>query len=134
MCVQTSDEIFFVKGAVERLTKQCLSYSEFGILEPLSSKKEEEILSAAYDLGRQGLRVLGLAKGPSLQELTYVGLVGMQDPPRPNVRSSIQTLIASGVSVKMLTGDAEETALSVAALVGKKRYRYKRNMPDFLVL
>lgn len=62
--------------------------------------------------------MLGLAKGSTFQDLVFVGLVGMQDPPRPGVRSCIQTLLASGISVKMLTGDAQETALSIATMVG----------------
>jgi Ca2+-transporting ATPase len=111
-------EIYFVKGAIERLVKQCTTYSEYGVPKPMTAKKEEEILTNAYDLGRQGLRVLGMAKGTSFQNLMYVGLVGMQDPPRPSVRSCIQTLLASGIQVKMLTGDAQETALSIARMVG----------------
>ena len=107
-----------MKGAVERLLKQCSTYNQFGVATPLSTKKEEEILSTAFELGRQGLRVLGLAKGPTFQNLTFLGVVGMQDPPRPHVRSCIQTLIASGIQIKMLTGDAQETALSIATMVG----------------
>lgn len=80
----------------------------------MTPKKEEEILANTYELGRQGLRVLGMAKGPSFQDLMFMGIAGMQDPPRPGVRSCIQTLLASGIQVKMLTGDAQETALSIA--------------------
>ncbi|ODM95806.1 Calcium-transporting ATPase type 2C member 1 [Orchesella cincta] len=116
---QTGDgEIFFVKGAVEKVLKQCTKFNEFGVLRPMVSKKEEEVLSSSYELGRQGLRVIALAKGPTFQDLTFLGLVGMLDPPRPAVRSCIQTLQASGIQVKMLTGDAQETAISVATMVG----------------
>jgi Ca2+-transporting ATPase len=107
-----------VKGAVERLLKHCTKYNEFGLSKPLTTKKEDEILSQAYEMGRQGLRVLGLAKGPTFQDLVFIGIVGMQDPPRPNVRECIQLLVASGVQVKMLTGDAQETAVSIATMVG----------------
>lgn len=57
--------------------------------------------------------VIGLARGTSLQDLMYVGLVGICDPPRPHVRESITTLINSGVKVKMVTGDAKETASAI---------------------
>lgn len=57
--------------------------------------------------------VVGMARGESLQELVYMGLVGICDPPRPFVRESIQTLQASGVKVKMVTGDAQETATAI---------------------
>lgn len=56
---------------------------------------------------------MGLARGSSLQDLIYVGLVGICDPPRPQVRESITALINSGVKVKMVTGDAKETASAI---------------------
>ena len=59
------------------------------------------------------LLVIGLARGSSLQDLVYVGMVGICDPPRPNVRESITTLTNGGVTVKMVTGDAKETASAV---------------------
>ena len=54
-----------------------------------------------------------MAYGPSMDDLIYVGIVGMLDPPREGVREAIKILISSGVSVKMLTGDAEETAKGI---------------------
>jgi len=57
--------------------------------------------------------VIGLARGSSLQDLIYVGFVGICDPPRPYVRESISILINSGVKVKMVTGDAKETAAAI---------------------
>lgn len=57
--------------------------------------------------------VVGMARGSSLQDLVYVGLVGICDPPRPFVRESIQTLMQSGVKVKLVTGDAQETATAI---------------------
>lgn len=64
--------------------------------------------------------VIGLARGSSLQDLVYVGLVGICDPPRPHVRESIATLMNSGVKVKMVTGDAKETAVAIGMLFYKK--------------
>lgn len=60
-----------------------------------------------------GMRVLALAKGKSLQDLVYMGIVGITDPPRPLVRESIEILRESGVRVKMVTGDSQETAVAV---------------------
>lgn len=57
--------------------------------------------------------VVGMARGSSLQDLVYMGLVGICDPPRPFVRESIQTLLQSGVKIKMVTGDAQETATAI---------------------
>ena len=60
--------------------------------------------------------VIAFASGEDLQQLTYLGIMGLLDPPRPGVREAIRTLMESGVEVKMVTGDAKETALTI----GKK--------------
>ncbi|XP_011876374.1 PREDICTED: calcium-transporting ATPase type 2C member 1 isoform X1 [Vollenhovia emeryi] len=111
-------EIYFVKGALEKILPQCTKYYENGQVYPLSQKKDQEFLTEAYDIGQQGLRVIGLARGSSLQDLIYVGLVGICDPPRPYVRESISILMNSGVKVKMVTGDAKETAAAIASMIG----------------
>jgi Ca2+-transporting ATPase len=51
-----------------------------------------------------------------LQDLAYCGIVGICDPPRPFVREAIQTLIQGGVKVKLVTGDAQETAVAIGWL------------------
>ncbi|XP_055318716.1 calcium-transporting ATPase type 2C member 1 isoform X6 [Sitodiplosis mosellana] len=112
------EEIFFVKGALEMVLPQCTRYKFGGQIVPLTKQIESEFLTEAYEVGRKGLRVLALAKGKSLQDLVYLGVVGITDPPRPLVRESIEILRQSGVSVKMVTGDSQETAVSVANLIG----------------
>lgn len=62
--------------------------------------------------------VLALASGPELGKLTFLGLVGIIDPPRAGVRAAVQVLIESGVSVKMVTGDALETAVAIGSELG----------------
>lgn len=59
------------------------------------------------------LTVLALASGPELGRLTFLGLVGIIDPPRAGVKEAVQVLSESGVSVKMVTGDALETAWAI---------------------
>lgn len=107
------DELFYVKGAIEMVLPQCTKFFYNGQIVPLSKQNEAEYLSEAYEIGKKGLRVLALAKGRSLNDLVYVGIVGITDPPRPLVRESIEILNQSGVRVKMLTGDSQETALAV---------------------
>ncbi|CAO1421189.1 unnamed protein product [Diamesa hyperborea] len=112
------DEMFFVKGAIEMLLPQCTKFYFNGQHMPLTKQNEAEYLSESYEIGRKGLRALALAKGRSLNDLVFLGIVGITDPPRPLVRESIEILNRSGVRVKMVTGDAQETALAVAQLIG----------------
>lgn len=58
--------------------------------------------------------VLAMATGTSLDDLTYVGMVGIIDPERPQVEEAIAELKTGGVAVKMITGDAEKTAKAIA--------------------
>lgn len=57
--------------------------------------------------------VIAVAFGSDLDSLTYLGLMGLMDPPRNGVPEAISVLNESGVSVKMLTGDSRETAVSI---------------------
>ena len=50
-----------------------------------------------------------------MQDLIYLGIVGICDPPRPKVREAITTLLSAGVKVKLVTGDAKETATAVGS-------------------
>ncbi|XP_022904125.1 calcium-transporting ATPase type 2C member 1 isoform X1 [Onthophagus taurus] len=111
-------EIFFVKGALEKVLPKCTQFSYNGTVQKLTTKKEQEYMVEAHEIGRKGLRVIALAKGTNLQELVYVGLVGICDPPRQYVRESITTLLHSGVQVKMVTGDAVDTAVAIAQMIG----------------
>ena len=54
-----------------------------------------------------------MAYGYSKSELTFVGMTGIIDPPREGVRDAVTTLLSTGISLKMVTGDAEETALAI---------------------
>lgn len=58
-----------------------------------------------------------MAYGPEMNNLVYVGKVGIIDPPREGVKEAIMTLMEGGVSIKMLTGDSEETAKAIGALI-----------------
>lgn len=57
--------------------------------------------------------VLAFASGSEMGNLTFLGLVGIIDPPREGVKEAVGTLINSGVAIKMITGDSQETAVSI---------------------
>ncbi|XP_033755466.1 calcium-transporting ATPase type 2C member 1-like isoform X2 [Pecten maximus] len=110
--------IYFVKGAVEKVLSNCVRYNKDGSCLTISDKQKTEYLEQAMRMGSAGLRVLAMAYGPDPQSLVFVGMVGIIDPPRPGVRESISTLISGGVAIKMVTGDAEETAKAIGARLG----------------
>lgn len=109
----TKEEIFFVKGAIEKILPKCTRHMLNGVTVALNNKKEQDYLAEAHEIGRKGLRVVAMAKGASMQDLTFMGLVGICDPPRPLVQEAIRTLVQSGVQVKMVTGDAMDTAVAI---------------------
>lgn len=135
----------YVKGALERVIARCDTYlSAQGDTVILDSQRRAEVETAARSMAEEGLRVLAFASGnlsrstrtsrsgastphppPAADKaediytsLTFGGLVGMSDPPRPGVDRSIRRLLAGGVKVIMITGDAETTALAIAKQIG----------------
>ena len=48
-----------------------------------------------------------------MEDLTFVGMVGLLDPPRDGIRDAVLTLLSTGAHLKMLTGDAEQTAIAI---------------------
>ena len=113
------EEEWLVKGALERVLENSRTYAGVdGALTPLSGEYVRNIKAEARRIGGTGLRVVALGRGRELSMLTFLGFVGILDPPRPGVREAIETVHGAGVSVKMVTGDAEETAMAIATRLG----------------
>nr|XP_045237474.1 calcium-transporting ATPase type 2C member 2 isoform X2 [Macaca fascicularis] len=110
---EDQEDIYFMKGALEEVIRYCTMYNNGGIPLPLTPQQRSFCLQEEKRMGSLGLRVLALASGPELGRLTFLGLVGIIDPPRVGVKEAVQVLSESGVSVKMITGDALETALAI---------------------
>lgn len=113
-----SEEMFYVKGALDQVLSLCRNFYSSGLVLPLTQKQEELFHLHAARMGTAGLRVLALAYGSSDVTLTFVGMVGIIDPPRDGIREAVTTLLSTGATLKMVTGDAEETALSIASRLG----------------
>ncbi|RWS28088.1 Calcium-transporting ATPase type 2C member 1-like protein [Leptotrombidium deliense] len=113
-----NNEKYFVKGAIEKVLNYCTHYSYHSESMLLNVERKSTFLKAAQFFGRKGLRVLAMAYGDKLDELVFVGMVGILDPPRPGTAEAIRTLHGSGIKVKMLTGDAEETACAISSRLG----------------
>ncbi|XP_053409526.1 calcium-transporting ATPase type 2C member 2 isoform X1 [Nycticebus coucang] len=112
------EDIYFMKGAFEEVICHCTMYNNGGIPLPLTPQQRSFCQQEERRMGSLGLRVLALASGPELGRLTFLGLVGIIDPPRAGVREAVKVLSESGVSVKMITGDALETALAIGRNIG----------------
>ncbi|XP_073410964.1 calcium-transporting ATPase type 2C member 2-like [Dendrobates tinctorius] len=112
------EEEYFMKGAYEEVVQYCTTYNSGGMALPLTPQQRALYLQEEKTMGSQGLRVLALASGAELGKLTFLGLIGIIDPPRSGVSDAVQTLLDSGVAVKMITGDALETAQAIGRSIG----------------
>uniref|UniRef100_A0A4W6DNU5 Calcium-transporting ATPase n=1 Tax=Lates calcarifer TaxID=8187 RepID=A0A4W6DNU5_LATCA len=110
--------VFFMKGAYEQVIRFCSCYNSRGSTLPVTQQQRELYQQQISYMGSAGLRVLAFASGAEMGNLTFLGLVGIIDPPRAGVKNSVGTLISSGVAIKMITGDSQETAVSIASRLG----------------
>ena len=116
--------VAYSKGAPEVILDSCerrLTPDGEAALDPAS---REEILDNARDMARGALRVLAIACKPNAtradgeSNMTFMGLVGMIDPPRPEAKTAIRTCEQAGIRVVMITGDHPLTARAVAGELG----------------
>lgn len=117
-----------VKGAPRRVTERCSHVLDLGGPRPLGPGERESLLGLNRGLAARGLRVLALAtklvEAPveaELDGLTWVGLVGLADPPASGVLATVSALHDAGIRTVMLTGDQKLTAESVARELGLMR-------------
>jgi magnesium-transporting ATPase (P-type) len=123
-------ETVFVKGAPKEVLQLCTHVLINGEAQPLDNTLRAEIMAANDEYARNALRVLALAhrklpprSGPYApdkveQGLTFLGLVGMMDPPRPDVEAAVKACREAGIRMVMITGDYGLTAESVARRIG----------------
>jgi len=121
------DFVLFVKGALEAILPMCATYETAGGAAPLTDAIGRRILDAEAQMAADGLRVLAFAwrrlraipaRERLEEDLTFAGLVGLHDPPRPEVPAAIATCRAAGIKVVMITGDHPQTALAIARAIG----------------
>jgi Ca2+-transporting ATPase len=122
--------VAFVKGAPDIVLEYCDCIVEDGQVKPLTPEKRAQILAANKDMARQALRVLAVAyrilgelpAEPSPaeveRELTFVGLLGMIDPARPEVTEAVKVAKGAGLKSVMVTGDYKDTAQAIAEEIG----------------
>lgn len=115
----------YVKGAPDMLLPRCTRILVGDEVRAITEKDVEEIKKANSRMAKKALRVLGVAvKTGDLthetleSDLTFVGLVGMIDPPRAEVKDAVRVCIGAGMRPIMITGDHAETAAAIATEIG----------------
>jgi Ca2+-transporting ATPase len=114
------ERLAFVKGAPEAVLERCARLAGDGDDRPLTDADRATLLQRNDELAARGLRVIALGSGPAADEggLTFLGLVGLLDPPADGVRETIGTLRRAGIRIVVITGDQRATAEAIARDLG----------------
>lgn len=129
---KTADGITqYTKGAPDMLLSRCTAYlTADGTAAPLTEEKRTEILRWNKEMADQALRVLAAAERHFTEmpseisdaalecDMTFIGLVGMIDPVRPEVKAAIEECRTAGIRPIMITGDHKDTAVAIAKELG----------------
>jgi Ca2+-transporting ATPase len=113
-----------VKGAPAAVLEASVRYDTPAGAAPLTPEIRARLLEANRALARDGLRVLAISwrpgewEGSAVEGLTYLGLVGLEDPVRPGVREAIAGCADAGIRTIMLTGDQRATAEAIGSQLG----------------
>lgn len=121
--------VVYTKGAVDNLLSKCTKILDNGKIRRLSVKDKELILQKNSEFAGSALRNLAFAfktvekigkvsSENTENELCFLGLVGMIDPPREEVKDSIKTCKEAGIETIMITGDHKDTAFAIAKELG----------------
>lgn len=117
--ISSDGSLYFVKGMPESILGECQTHTAAdGSAVPLTEMGKSRALTQSRRMAACGLRVLAMAYGPSLETLSFAGIIGLEDPPRDGVVESVHHLEKSGVKVIMVTGDSKETAIAIAKRCG----------------
>ncbi len=120
----------YTKGGPDVVLARCAYYYENGEALPMTEEKRAEIMAANKAMADKALRVLAAAKRdwaekptdntPEFleQDLVFLGLTGMIDPVRPEVKSAIEECRSAGIRAVMITGDHKDTAVAIAKELG----------------
>ncbi|MBF2027549.1 MAG: cation-translocating P-type ATPase [Oscillatoriales cyanobacterium C42_A2020_001] len=122
--------MMFTKGSPELVLEQCTQIQVGMEMQPITDEQRQQILEQNNHMAGRGLRVLGFAckplneapiedvDGETEQALVWLGLVGMLDAPRPEVRDAVARCRSAGIRPVMITGDHQLTAQAVAEDLG----------------
>ncbi|MBR8837780.1 MAG: cation-transporting P-type ATPase [Stigonema ocellatum SAG 48.90 = DSM 106950] len=125
-----SPYLMFTKGSPEIILERCTGYQVVDGSQHLTEQQKISILQQNNQMAARGLRVLGMAcksldtlpssgsDETTEQNLVWLGLVGMLDAPRPEVRTAVKQCQQAGIRAVMITGDHQLTATAIASQLG----------------
>lgn len=134
----TTDRYAFLKGAPKEVLELCSWVWCNGQAQPLDGDMQARIMAANDAYARNGLRVLAvawrvlpanvaIAEAEQVEaDLTFLGLMAMMDPPRPEVSQAVEQCFRAGIRIVMITGDYGLTAESIARRIGIVRGDHAR--------
>ncbi len=113
----------YTKGAMDVILSRCTARYENGAFRPITEDDRIEIANASSQMAKDALRVLALAvkmddDTATEENLAFVGLVGMIDPPRPEAKDAVESFKRAGIRTIMITGDHRDTAFAIAKELG----------------
>lgn len=110
--------LYFVKGMPGIVLGEDSSHTAVnGSAVPLTNQGLTRALSHSWQMAAGGLRILAMSYGPFLSDLTFVGLIGMKDPPWESVADAVMQLWRGGEKALMVTSDSKEMAVAIARAV-----------------
>ena len=115
--------IVFTKGAPEIILDKCKHIDYDGSIKIIDAESKETIIKKIDEMSGNGLRVIGFAykvedDDEPEENLTFTGLLGLADPPKKDAKKAVSDCLKAGIKVKMITGDHEKTACSIAKNLG----------------
>ena len=115
--------IVFTKGAPEIILDKCKHIDYDGSIKIIDAESNETIIKKIDEMSGHGLRVIGFAykiedDDEPEENLTFTGLLGLADPPKKDAKKAVSDCLKAGIKVKMITGDHEKTACSIAKNLG----------------
>jgi len=124
LCLEGGGQVSYSKGADEVILSLCVLYQIEGKAERLDSSLRSEFLNVSAQMAKEALRVLAIAYKPNARiedarnDMIFLGLVGMIDPPRPEAKVAVQNCRNSGIKPVMIPGDHPLTAQALARELG----------------
>jgi len=128
LCKEEHGNFVYSKGAPEILIERCRFIQKNDRIIRIDAKEKEKILAFNAKFTSKRFRVLALAyketasfeKDHFEQDLVFLALVALEDPPREEVMPALKLCEEAGIKVKMITGDNKETAIQIAKEIGLK--------------